>query len=153
MLYDINYNFATFLCNQGFEDRICLGSIISKLNLINNYGLFKKFLPSNIFKDYDTVNWIAINGIKYDINNSLICIKTDINTTFGKVKHIIVSPSKNVYFLYIKLITVCYCRHLSAFEVKETQEWGFISQKNLADCFAYYVHIMSDKKSYVPTNF
>lgn len=49
-------------------------------------------------------------------------------------------------FLYIKLITVCHCCHLSAFEVKDTQEWSFISQKSLLDCEAYYVQNMSNIK-------
>lgn len=81
-------------------------------------------MPSDDFKDYNSVNWITINGTKYDIN-SLICLNiNDIDPVFGKVKHIIISPSKNIYFLYIKMITVCYCHHLSAFEVKE---WNFIS--------------------------
>lgn len=117
-----------FFCNRDFEDHIYFGSIISKLNLINNYKFFKNLLPFNEFEDYNSVKWITINGTKYEIN-SLACLNiNEINPVFGKIKHIIISPLKNIYFLYIEMITVCYCRHLSAFEVKETQQWGFLKK-------------------------
>lgn len=49
--------------------------------------------------------------------------------------------------------TVCYCRHLCAFQVNETQEWGFVSYKDLMDCATYYVKVMSDEKHYIPAYF
>lgn len=143
-----------FLCNEGFANHMLLGTVISKLHLISTYECFRKLLPCDTFQNYDCVNWIIINGIKYNINAVLCINNNEINPVYGKVKHVIISPSiRDVFFLYTKMITVCHCHHLSAFEVKETQEWGFISHKDLPDCYAYYIHIMTDKKSYVPTNF
>lgn len=38
----------------------------------------------------------------YD-TKSVVCINAnDINAVFGKVKHIIVSPTKNLFFVYAK---------------------------------------------------
>lgn len=142
-----------FFCNEGFADHVSLGNVISKLHLIDSYKYFKNLLPSDGFKDYDSIKWVIINGIKCD-TNSVICINiSDINAVFGKVKHIIISPTKILFFVFTKMITLRYCRHLSAFEIKETQDLGFISKKNLPDCFVYYIHVMADNRSYIPTHF
>lgn len=142
-----------FFCNEGFANRVSFGRVISKLHLIDSYIYFKNLLPSDGFKDYDSVNWVLINGTKYAIN-SVVCINVnDINPVFGKIKHIIISPTQNLFFVYTKMITLCYCRHLSAFEVEATQDMGFVSQENLSDCSVYCMHLMPDEKSYIPTHF
>jgi len=41
-----------FLCNQGLTDDISVGTIISKLHLISNYGYLRNLLPHDSFKDY-----------------------------------------------------------------------------------------------------
>lgn len=139
-----------FLDNEGLADHISLGAVISKLHLINNYERFKKLLPCDTFKDYDVVKWIILNGVKYYID-AVICVNNNsVNFVFGKVKYIIINTSKSIFFLYNKLITVSYHGHLCAFEIIETQEWGFMSHKDLLDCEIYYAHVTTDKKSYVP---
>lgn len=141
-----------FLCNQGFTDDISVGTIVSKLYVMSNYDCLRNLLPHDSFKDYECITWIIINGNKYDLN-SIICISNDNEPAFAKVKHIVISPSKEVFFLYTTLITVCHNRHLCAFEVYETQKWSFVSQKDLMDCTVYYVKVMSDEKHYIPTYF
>lgn len=142
-----------FLCNQGLTDDISIGTIVSKLHLISNYGRLQNLLPHDSFNDYDCITWIIINGNKYDLN-SVICIRSNDNEyTFAKIKYIIVSPSKHVFFLYTIMITVCYNRHFCAFEVNETQKWGFVSRKDLLDCTDYYIKVMSNGKHYIPVYF
>lgn len=133
-----------FLCNQG--DDISTGTVISKLHLTSNYSYFRKFMPCDTFKDYDSITWIIINGIRYDMN-SVLCISiNENNSVFARVKHIVLSPSNNIFFVYTKMRTICHCRHLCAFEVNESQKWGFISQKDLIDFTVYYIKLMPDKK-------
>jgi len=94
-----------------------------------------------------------INGTKYDLN-SIICIPNNDNeSAFAKVKCIVISPSKHIFFVYTTMNTVCHSRHLCAFEVNETQKWSFISQRDLIDCTIYYVKVMPDKKHYIPVYF
>lgn len=87
-----------FLCNQGFTDDISVGSTVSKLYVMSNYDYLRNLLPHDSFKDYECITCIIINGNKYD-SNSIICISNDNEPAFAKVKYIVISPSKEVFFL------------------------------------------------------
>lgn len=133
-----------YLRNEFFVNGITVGNIISKLHSIDHYEVFRDALPSDVLNNYDCVKWIEIYGTKYD-NNSIICISNkDISPMFGEIKHIIISPTSSVFFLYTKMNTLYYNRHVSAFQVEKTRNWSCISYNDLEDCSAYYIQTMTD---------
>jgi len=68
----------------------------------------------------------------YEVNNVINYNKNDFDVSLGKVKFIIISSEEEI-FLYCKIQIVEHCFHLSAFQITETKEWGFVNHKNLLD--------------------
>lgn len=97
-------------------------------------------------------SWVQVSGTFY---RNGMAIATDSNTvdySFGKIKHIIIRGKHIVSFLYIKLRILCLSRHVHAFEVDETESWGFINVEEIVNHCPRNLHRMANGKLYVPSS-
>ncbi|KYN29134.1 hypothetical protein ALC57_01437, partial [Trachymyrmex cornetzi] len=139
--------------NIGFSDYLSCSTPFVKIRFTSQFESFKKYLPSHNFFDYNCYSWIRMNGTRYEVSNIINYNKNYFDVSLGKIKFIIISSEKEIFFLYCKVQIVEHCFHLNAFEITETEEWGLVSHKSLLDYRVQNVHTMSDLKHYVSSNF
>jgi len=140
-----------FLIKEGFSNRLCWGRILDeKLNSLREYEYFKSVLPQHITNKCISTSWVKVNGTVYYTNDVIIINSNDNDLTFGKIKYIIIHESRNISFLYLRLNTLGVHRHYYAFEITETNKWGFISLKNIIHYSPTKLYIMANGKRYIP---
>lgn len=107
--------------NIGFSDDLSYGLSFGKLRLTSQFEKFKEYLSSNDFINFNCYSWIRINGTRYEVNNVINYNTNNFDVSLGKIKFIIVSFVKEIFFLYCTIQIVENCFHLSAFEITETE--------------------------------
>lgn len=137
-----------FLLKKGFSNRLYCGPVLDKnLSSLRDYSHLKNILPPHIVNESISTSWVKVNGITYHINAIIIVDSNDL--TFGQIKYIIIHESQNICFLYHRLITLGMHRHYYAFEVTETNTWGFISFEDINKYSPTKLYIMADGKRYI----
>lgn len=138
-----------FISREGLSNRVSWG-LEEKLSSLSEYESFMHVLPSTVSEIEICVSWVNVNGTVHR-RETVIALDTHcIDRSMGKIKQIIINKSSVVSFVYQKMQTVCFSRHVHAFEVMETNEWGFISFSDLIDYTPYNLHSMANGKLYVP---
>lgn len=111
----------------GLSNRFRIGKSVN-VNISN--------LPRDILikPDYVCVDFIEINGIRYNNVNVLVYKYEQDNPLFYKIENVFISEESEIkiYFLCKKLETIGYNAHLMAYRVKKTTEFKFIA---LDDCY------------------
>lgn len=125
-----------FVCAEGFSNRLQYDSKIMKFTEISEYLNIKNVLhPEIIHNDLYTVSWAIVNGTRYEINN-IIC--TNIyDRSFGQIRYIILNQ-KEILFVLIKLSTLSFNSHKSAYKILEQNQFFYIKQKDLIDYHVYF---------------
>ncbi|XP_066594928.1 uncharacterized protein [Prorops nasuta] len=143
----LNYR---FLKCEGFCDGFDVGCVFEKeLCCILNYSTFKHKIPENINQKNCLVNWATIYGTKYQPDMALIVDTNDILLTFAKIKYVLVTEDREIYFIVLNMSTISFNNHLHAYEVVESTSWEVIKQKDLIDYSPYNFHNITGGKVYV----
>lgn len=113
---------------------------------------FKQVLPTSVSDKCISSSWVKVNGITYR-KGTVIAVESDgIDSSFGKVRYVIIHGTQKVLFLYLILHTLGLFQHVNAFEVSETKKWGYMRLTNIINHVPYNLHTMAGSKLYVPCN-
>jgi len=139
-----------FISNKGFENRFSVGNILkNSIQQLDNYDNIKYTLFEDINENYFPVSWLNINGTIYK-PGMILEINTDgIFRFFGIIYYIITNTKQCVYYIYKKLDTVRFSKHVHAFEVVRTEIWSCVAHSKLISFFPSSIHVMADEKHYV----
>lgn len=151
--HQLNLNYR-FIQNKGFGERLRLGVVLTEgLNLIENYNKFKHFIDNSNVEKLRLTSWIEVYGTRYQSGLIIITEKKECSLSFGKIQHtFFVDNDKNqVFFTYTEVKVSSIVEHMGAFEVYETNKWGFISQQKLITHKTLGMHRLSDNKYYIST--
>jgi len=126
-----------FVCASGFSNRLQHDARIIKFTEISEYLNIKDVLhPEIICNDLNTVSWAIVNGTRYEVNN-IIC--TNIyDRLFGKIRYITLNENKEIFFLLVKLSTLSFNPHKSAYKISEQNQIFCIKQNDLIDYHVYF---------------
>lgn len=104
-----------------------------KINLASseNFSTFKDIIPNEIRKSIvESISWIKFDGTLYKAN-FIICIGRERTLPlFGKIYKLIKSHG-TVYFLVEKMHTKNFNEDIRAYTVEKTNNWKFITKKDL----------------------
>jgi len=88
--------------NIGFSDDLSYGTPFVIVKLTSQFESFKEYLPSHNFFYYNCYSWVRINGMHYEVNNVINYSKNDFDVSLGKIKFIIISSEKEIFFCTAK---------------------------------------------------
>lgn len=142
-----------FINNEGFSLQLIKGATQSKLLLVKDFDNIKQILPSESFYDYSTVLSVRVNGTLYAINDIINMNNNNFNFSFAKIKYILISSLKEIYFLCQTYSNISYCNHFQSFEVEESKNYVIIQQNRLIDYKIYKKHFVSNERNYIPCMF
>lgn len=127
-----------FVCNEGFSNRLVHEVKVTKFVEVLEYLDLKNILCQEIIHDdLVTVSWAVVNGTRYEVNN-VVC--TNIyDRSFGKIQYIMLDKKKEVYFVLVKLSTLSFNRHKSAYQILKQDQCFFIKQNDLIDYHVYFI--------------
>ena len=112
-----------------------------------NFDSIKNILPISLHNN-KCFSWVKVNGTLYAVS-SVINISSNDCACYKKIKYIVMDENNAILFLCTTIQNLSFCKHLSAIEIKETQEWELINQKSLIDYNSYKDHMVGDSKNYI----
>ena len=99
------------------------------LDKIENYSSFKNLIINKNTENWISTTWLEVCGTKYQNGIIVTLKKTESALHFGKIEHSLVNENEEAFFMYKEINILSFVEHMQAFEVVETNNWGFITQK------------------------
>lgn len=139
-----------FFNNVGFSAQLSWDPLImNNLTSAEDFDDFKETIPLPLHINHSVPSWVSIYGTHYETGQCLTIECAGLNRKFGKIKYIIMALGVNITFVYKKMKTIRIWNHVQAYELDETNDWGYIEHELLVQHEPLNIYLMENNLNYV----